>query len=314
MGVHQRRSRGTARTNGIYKNLFLFIFGVGGLIYFVHPGHSKVEKTAVESSSPDEHEPKNKKQAAHLRRQPSDMEVVEEVVEKGANTEPEVENPMESSEAVEKSDFEKEFEQSAKDRDDLDMKIAHIKDEVNLRENSIVNEVMKGKLEKEMRQSEERLKEVMDKYLESKNEDEETIQQMEEKMISSLEEKLRNEIFQAAEVVVVEKSNDIDQVVLEDVVDGMSSRDIEKDVEELEINILEDLGDEIKEAEESIEKHLNATVHQIEIEVIKEVLDIDVDEEDLNAVEADLEGRVGANKPEDISAEEKMSVEDEEEK
>merc|ERR1711935_209273 len=150
---------------------------------------------------------------------------------------------------------------------------------------------------------------VMDKYLGSKYEDEETIHEVEEKMISNLEEKLRNEIYQAGEVVLIEKSDDIDLVVLEDVVEGMNSRDIEKDVEELEINILEDLDDEIKEVGDLIEKKLNETVHQIEIEVIKEVLGIDVDEKDLSAVEAELRNEVvGKTELEETSDEDVMLV------
>lgn len=273
-----------------------------------------MEKTSAAASLSDEHESKKNKHSAHLRRQPTDMEeeeVAEKGVEEGAIVETDPDDPIELSKVEEKSDFEKEFEQSAKDMDDLDMKIAHIKDEVNQKENSIVNDMMKGKLEKSMRQSEERLKIVMDKYLESKNKDEETIHEVEEKMISKLEEKLRNEIYQAGEVVLIEKSDDIDLVVLEDVVEGMNSRDIGKDVEELEINILEDLDDEIKEVGDQIEKKLNETVHQIEIEVIKEVLDIDVDEKDLSAVEAELRSEVvGETELEETSGEDVMLVDE----
>jgi len=265
--------------------------------------HSKKSPQIENNASPvkENEEKKTKKKSSHLRREPDDVTLEEpelneeqEAQEKSHfEEETEVKNDkdllqdLKEKSKSSKSNFQKEMEEEEADREQLDMKIMNVKNEVNMQENMLVNNV-KGKLEKEMKESEKNLKRVMDKYLKDEKKSKEEILKIEEDVIARVEEKVKNQIYQAAEEITMEKSDDIDQVVLEDVVKGMPSKNIEKDVEELEKNILEDMPGEIQEAEHQVEMKLNGTVIAIEKEVIDEALGVDVDIKDLDTPENDV--------------------------
>merc|ERR1712071_466580 len=214
----------------------------------------------------------------------------------------------ENSIVEEKSKFEKGIEQEEKDKKHLDDIIADIKDEVTEEEDNLVLKV-EDKLETEMQNSKERLKGIMDGVLEG--EDKDKILDIEDKVGSLVDEKVRYDLFKAAEDITIQKDQEIDQVVLEDVVKGMKSSDIEIDIEELEANLLEDLTSEINEAEHQIELKLNETVKSIEKEVISETLGINVDIKDLSAPEEKDTAITVKNKKKKNKVKKRESAEDE---
>merc|ERR1712071_158015 len=214
----------------------------------------------------------------------------------------------ENSIVEEKSKFEKGIEQEEKDRKHLDDIIAEIKDEVNNEEDNLVLKV-EDKLKNKMQNSKERLKGIMDGVLEG--EDKDKILDIEDKVGSLVDEKVRYDLFKAAEDITIQKDQEIDQVVLEDVVKGMKSSDIEIDIEELEANLLEDLTSEINEAEHQIELKLNETVKSIEKEVISETLGINVDIKDLSAPEEKDTAITVKNKKKKNKVKKRESAEDE---
>lgn len=304
-----RRLRTPSSNYGAYRKLFLGIFAVGAILVMAR--HSKApsstEDTPAAVQSAETAVPSKDSPDSNLRGSSSSSDA-----DTDTTLQQQVVATNENGVAEEKSKFEQEMEQEEADREHLDGTIAVVKDEMTTKEDDMIMTV-EGKLEVQMQKSKEQLKVIMDEFLVSEKNNETKIHEIEEKVSSLVDEKVRYDLFQAAEDITIQKSNEIDQVVLEDVVKGMKSSDIEKDVEELETNLMEDLTSEISEAEHQIELKLNETVRIIEQEVIKETLGIDVDLKDLSVPKNIVTSEsIQDNEENEVEKEESMEVKAEE--
>merc|ERR1712071_41295 len=127
---------------------------------------------------------------------------------------------------------------------------------------------------------------------------------------SRIDEKVKKELRIEAEKITIEKENEVEAVVLEDVIDGMDNSLIEVDVMELEENLLEDLMDEITELSKNLEDKVDEAIEETEEELLKE-LDVHSDKSVNEEEKAEKNDEVVEESDEDDVESEKTVVEEE---
>lgn len=168
--------------------------------------------------------------------------------------------------------FEEKFEKDEKEREHLDATITELKEKIDETEEVIV-EGKQEELAQMMESKRDQLTRDIRDYLETKDAkiDEKKVEKIVDRLKGRIDEEVKNDLRIQAETITMSKEGAVDEMALEDVIQGMENKDIEKDVVEYEKNILEDMKTEIDEAAAEIESMIDVTIDQFKTEVVQEV-------------------------------------------
>jgi len=228
---------------------------------------------------------------------------------------PETEAEKHSTNLLEKIDnlnkFEEQFEKEEEEREHLDNTINDVKEDLDIAEEEMVEE-KEIELAELLDTKRVKIEDQIRDYLKDNkvDPDPQEIDAIIDQLNSRIDEKVKKELRIEAEKITIEKENEVEAVVLEDVIDGMDNSLIEVDVMELEENLLEDLMDEITELSKNLEDKVDEAIEETEEELLKE-LDVHSDKSVNEEEKAEKNDEVVEESDEDDVESEKTVVEEE---
>lgn len=169
------------------------------------------------------------------------------------------------------NEFEETFEQEEEEREHLDLALDSAKFSMDLLEDSAVEEMGKELIQL-MNFKEDDIKEKVSTYLMKRNGsiDENTLNLLIERVQTTVNEENRLEFHMDAEDITMEGEQILEEIVLEDVIIGKESLEIEVDVEREKDLLEEDMIEELEEALLTIIDHVDETIERVEDEILSE--------------------------------------------